>query len=68
MTLDVTADEPVLVRVRYSSHWSLHRPGCVRPSPEGWTVVQLEQPSTVRLRPVLARSVPLLGALDDCAS
>jgi hypothetical protein len=30
--------------------------------------VQLEQPSTVRLRPVLARSVPLLGALDDCAS
>jgi hypothetical protein len=68
LTLDVLDDEPVLVRVRYSSHWSLHRPGCVRPSPDGWTVVQLDQPGMVRLRPVLARSVPLFGALDDCSS
>jgi len=68
LTLDVVDDEPVLVRVRYSSHWSLHRPGCVSPSPEGWTVIQLDEPGMVRLRPVLARSVPVLGALDGCST
>jgi hypothetical protein len=68
VTLDVTAVEPVLVRMRYSSHWSLDRPGCVSPSPDGWTVVQLDRPGTVTLRPVLARSVPLFGALDGCST
>ena len=55
-----------LVRVRYSSHWSLDRPGCVWPSPDGWTVVQAREPGIVRLRTVLARSLPIIGSLDGC--
>ena len=66
VVLDVTAVDPVLVRVRYSSHWSLDPGGCVSPSPEGWTVVEVEQPGVVTLRPVLARSLPIIGPLDGC--
>ena len=68
VVLEVTAAEPVLVRVRYSSHWSLDRPGCVEPTPDGWTMVHVEQPGLVILRPVLARSLPLIGSLDGCRS
>jgi hypothetical protein len=68
IVLEVTATEPVLVRVRYSSHWSLDRPGCVEPTADGWTVVHVEQPGRVILRPVLARSLPFIGPLDGCRS
>jgi hypothetical protein len=67
VVLDVVATQPVLVRVRYTSHWSLDVPGCVEPSAEGWTVVNAEQPGPVTLRPVLARSLPFVGPLDACA-
>ena len=33
VVLDVSAAEPVLVRVRFSSHWSLDQPGCVSCEP-----------------------------------
>ena len=66
--LEVIDAEAVLVRVRYSSHWSLDVPGCVEPSPDGWTTIQVERPGSVTLRPVVARSLPLIGRLDDCAT
>jgi hypothetical protein len=65
--LDVAAAEPVLVRVRYTSHWSLDVPGCVEPSADGWTVVDPAQTGTMTLRAVLARSLPIIGPLDGCA-
>ena len=68
VTINVTAVEPVLLRVRYSSHWSLDKPGCVEMSPDGWTTIRAEQPGIVTLRAVLARSLPLIGPLDDCDS
>jgi hypothetical protein len=68
IVLDVKAAESVLVRVRYSSHWSLDRTGCVEASPDGWTIVRPEQLGRVSLRPVLARSIPVIGPLDDCRS
>ena len=66
--LEVIDAEAVLVRVRYSSHLSLDVPGCVEPSPDGWTTIQVERPGSVTLRPVVARSLPLIGRLDDCAT
>ena len=66
VVLDVATDEPVLVRVRYTSHFSLDRPGCVLPGPDGWTLVDLEQPGIATVSAVLARSLPLIGALDGC--
>ena len=68
VVLEVEAAEPVLVRVRYSSHWSLDGPGCVEASPDGWTTVYPEQAGTLTLRPVLARSLPIIGPLDGCHS
>ena len=66
VVLDVAEAEPVLVRVRYSTHWSLDQAGCVSPSPDGWTIVLVVQPGVVTLRPVLARSLPIIGPLDGC--
>jgi hypothetical protein len=67
VVLDVATDDPVLVRVRYTSHFSLDRPGCVLPGPDGWTVVDVELPGVVTMSAVLARSLPVIGPLDDCA-
>jgi hypothetical protein len=66
VVLDVTGPDPVLLGVRFTSHLSLDQPGCVEPSSDGWTVVRVERPGFVTLRPVLARSLALLGALDGC--
>jgi hypothetical protein len=66
IVLDVATAEPVLVRVRYSDHFSLDAAGCVRPTPDGWTVVDVEQPGVVTVSAVLARSLPLIGPLDRC--
>ena len=67
VVLDVESAEPVLVRVRYTSHWSLDVPGCVGPSADGWTVIDPGQTGRMTLRAVLARSLPLVGPLDECA-
>ena len=66
VVLDVTGPGPVLVRVRWSSHWSLDAPGCVDESPDGWTELRSMSPGRVTLRPVLARSLPIIGSLDGC--
>jgi hypothetical protein len=66
IVLEVASAEPVLVRVRYSNHFSLDRAGCVRPTPDGWTVVDVEQPGIVTVSAVLARSLPVIGPLDGC--
>jgi hypothetical protein len=67
VVLDVFAPEPVLVRVRYTSHWSLDVPGCLVPSADGWTIIDPEQTGPMTMRPVLARSLPFVGPLDECA-
>ena len=66
IVLDVSTDEPVLVRIRYTTHFSLDRPGCVLPGPDGWTLVDPEFPGVVTVSAVLARSLPLIGPLDGC--
>ena len=66
VVLDIATDEPVLVRIRYTSHFSLDLPGCVLPTADGWTVVDLEQPGVVTISAVLARSLPVIGPLDGC--
>jgi hypothetical protein len=67
VVLDVESAEPVLVRLRYTSHWSLDVPGCVRPSADGWTVIDPARTGRMTLRAVLARSLPIVGPLDACA-
>jgi hypothetical protein len=32
----------------------------------GWTVLRSMSPGRVTLRPVLARSLPIIGSLDGC--
>ena len=54
IVLDVTASAPVLVRVRWTNHWSLDRPGSVVASPDGWTLVDLDRPGRVTLRAALS--------------
>lgn len=66
VTLDVTGTGPVLVRVTYTTHWSLDHPGCVAPAAGGWTLVEARAPGRVTLRAVLARSLPIVGPLDEC--
>jgi hypothetical protein len=67
VVLDVESAEPVLVRVHYTSHWSLDVAGCVGPSADGWTVIDPARTGRVTLRAVLARSLPLVGPLDECS-
>ena len=50
IVLDVTEPAPVLVRVRWTNHWSLDRAGTVVESPGGWTVVEVDRPGRVTLR------------------
>jgi hypothetical protein len=50
VVLDVTESAPVLVRVRWTNHWSLDRTGTVAAGRGGWTVVELDRPGRVTLR------------------
>ncbi len=50
IVLDVTESAPVLVRVRWTNHWSLDRAGTVAESLGGWTVVEVDRPGRVTLR------------------
>jgi len=41
LTVDVARPGTVLVRVHYTSHWTLDGAGCVLPGPHGWTVLRV---------------------------
>jgi hypothetical protein len=53
LTVDVTEPGPVLVRVHYTSHWTLDGAGCVLPGPNGWTVLRVGRTGPVQLRSTL---------------
>lgn len=39
----------ILVRVRFTSFWHVHGPGCVAPGPAGWTLLRARRPGTIRV-------------------
>jgi hypothetical protein len=48
--LDIAAPGPVVVRVRYDRRWAVATgPGCIRPTPSGWTEVSGADPGPLRL-------------------
>ena len=51
-SLAVRASGPgsVLVRVRWTASWSVAGPGCVEPSPDGWTRLQVRGPGRLELQ------------------
>jgi hypothetical protein len=53
LTIDVTRPRKVLVRVHYTSHWTLDGAGCVRPAPNGWTELRVARTGPVQLRSTL---------------
>jgi hypothetical protein len=53
LTVDVARPGPVLVRVHYTSHWTLDGAGCVLPGPHGWTVLRVARAGPVQLRSTL---------------
>jgi hypothetical protein len=52
-TLHVAAAGTVLIRIRYSTHWQIQGPGCVAPSPDGWTELQVPAAAVVKVRQVV---------------
>lgn len=51
VVLDATAPGPILVRVRYSSRWSVAEgSACLSPGADGWTIVTVTSPGQVRLQ------------------
>src|SRR5262245_19536831 len=53
LTIDVARPGAVLVRVHYTTHWTLDGAGCVRPGPHGWTVLRVARAGPVQLRSTL---------------
>jgi len=53
LTVDVTKPDRVLVRVHYTSHWTLDGAGCVLAGPHGWTVLRVAHAGPVQLRSTL---------------
>jgi len=51
--LEATAPGRVLVRVHWTDFWSLSGPGCVAPSPDGWTRLEVSAPGHLELEPNL---------------
>jgi hypothetical protein len=56
LRLLVTAPGTVVVRVHYTPHWVLDRPGCVEPTREGWTRVHVPSPGRMLLATDLVES------------
>jgi hypothetical protein len=53
LTVDVARPGSVLVRVHYTSHWTLEGAGCVLPGPHGWTELRVAHTGPVQLRSTL---------------
>jgi hypothetical protein len=53
LTVDVARPGSVLVRVHYTSHWTLDGAGCVLPGPHGWTELRVAHAGPVQLRSTL---------------
>jgi hypothetical protein len=56
VVVDATGPGVVLVRVHWTEFWSLAGAGCVEPSPDGWTRLQVSAPGRLVLRPALVGS------------
>ena len=63
VTLDVTGTEPVLLRVNYTSHWTLDQPGQVAAGADGWTVVRADAPGRITLRATPVSGLPIIGLI-----
>jgi hypothetical protein len=61
LTVDATGPGVVLVRVHWTAFWSLTGSGCVAPSSDGWTRIQVSAPSHLVLEP------KLFGPAQQCA-
>jgi hypothetical protein len=61
LALDATGPGVVVVRVHWTAFWSLTGPGCVAPSPDGWTRLQVSAPGHLVLGP------ELFGPTQQCA-
>jgi len=53
LTVDVSRPGSVLVRVHYTSHWTLDGAGCVLPGRHGWTLLRVARTGPVQLRSTL---------------
>ena len=61
LTLDAAGPGVVLVRVHWTAFWSLTGPGCVAPSSDGWTRLQVSAPGQLVLEP------NVFGPAQQCA-
>jgi hypothetical protein len=53
MTFAARSPGPVLVRVRWTRYWALSGAGCVEPTADGWTRIQVQRAGTLTLRPAV---------------
>jgi hypothetical protein len=53
MTFRASSIGPVLVRVHWTRYWSLTGAGCVEPTADGWTRLQVDRPGTFTLQPAV---------------
>jgi hypothetical protein len=60
LVIDARRPGSVLVRVRWMDFWSLSGPGCIAPTADGWTWLEVSAPGRFVLRPVL------VGAAEHC--
>jgi hypothetical protein len=60
MVIDARSPGTALVRVRWTTYWSITGPACVEPSPDGWTRLVVRAPGTLVLR------TAFLGAQNHC--
>ena len=61
VTLHVTGSDDLVLRVRATSHWTVHPGGCADSTDDGWTILRGLPRGTVTLTQSLARnSLPRL--------
>lgn len=66
LVLEVVEPGEVLVRVRFSPHWMVEGPACVREDPDqGWTIVEVPEPGTIEVVMSPAALAGVSGATAD---